>query len=100
MMKELQVGQYSVPVDYSDERSRKAVRIVYLMSRSEPHRENLKDDYNKIAQRALEVKKNDVLDKWFNEKITGYYIRIDKAFQSCEEMKKWLPMAQASSNPQ
>jgi peptidyl-prolyl cis-trans isomerase SurA len=68
MMKNLQIGQYSQPVEYVDEKGKKGVRIVYLMSRTEPHRENIRDDYNKIAQRALEEKKAEALDKWFNEK--------------------------------
>lgn len=90
MMKDLQVGQYSQPVEFSDERNKKGVRIVYLISRSEPHRENLKDDFSKIAQRALEAKKNEVLDKWFNDRISSYYIKIDEEYKGCEEMKKWL----------
>jgi peptidyl-prolyl cis-trans isomerase SurA len=98
MMNSLQVGQYSAPTEFTDEqRSKKGVRIVYLISRSEPHRENLKDDYNKIAQRALENKKNEVLEKWFNERIGTYYIRIDDEYRNCEEMRKWLPKQNASA---
>lgn len=93
MMKDLQVGQYSQPVEFADERNKKGVRIVYLISRSEPHRENMKDDYNKIAQRALEAKKNEVLDKWFNDRIASYYIKIDEEYKGCDEMKKWLTPA-------
>lgn len=57
MLKDLSVGEFSQPVAYTDERGKQGVRIVYLKSRSEPHRENLKDDYNKVSQRALEEKK-------------------------------------------
>jgi peptidyl-prolyl cis-trans isomerase SurA len=67
------------------------VRIVYLKTRTEPHRENLKDDYNRVAQRALEEKKNDVLEQWFNKKVVTYYILVDDEFKSCPEMTKWLP---------
>lgn len=89
MMKDLKVGQYSRPTEFTDERGKKGVRIVYLLSRSEPHRENLRDDYNKIAVRALEEKKNASLEKWFDQKISGYYIMIDKDYRDCEEMRKW-----------
>jgi peptidyl-prolyl cis-trans isomerase SurA len=89
MLKDLQVGQFSQPTEFTDERGKKGVRIVYLMSKSEPHRENLKDDYNRIAQRALEEKKNDVLDKWFRDRIPNFYIKVDDEFKSCEEMAKW-----------
>ena len=90
-LKELKVGEYSQPAEFSDERQKKGIRIVQLTTRTEPHRENLKDDYNKIAQRALEEKKNEVMEKWFTTKIPSYYINIDKEYQSCNEMQKWMP---------
>ena len=90
MMKNLKVGEYSQPTEFADERGKRGVRIVYLLSRSEPHRENIKDDYSKIAQRALEEKKNNTLEKWFTEKIPTYYIKIDAEYKTCEEMQKWI----------
>jgi peptidyl-prolyl cis-trans isomerase SurA len=90
MMKDLTVGQYSQPTEYVDERGRKAVRIVYLKTRTEPHRENLKDDYDRVAQRALEQKKNEVLEQWFNKKVVTYYILVDDEYKSCPEMVKWM----------
>lgn len=98
MLKNLKVGQYSQPTEFMDERGKKGVRIVYLKSRSEPHRENLKDDYNRIAQRALEEKKNQVLEEWFMKKVITYHIMVDDEFKSCPEMKKWLPENTASKN--
>ena len=57
LLKNMKVGEYSHPTAFTDERGRKGVRIVYLKTRTEPHRENMKDDYNRVAQRALEIKK-------------------------------------------
>ena len=91
MLKDLKVGQYAHPVEFVDERGKKGVRIVYLKTRTEPHRENLKDDYNRIAQRALEEKKNEVLEQWFNKKVKTYYILVDDEYKACPEMAKWLP---------
>lgn len=93
MLKELKVGEYSKPVVYTDERGKKGVRIVYLKTRSEPHRENLKDDYNKIASRAVEEKKYDAVEKWFNVKIPTYYIMIDDEVRTCNELGIWLANA-------
>jgi peptidyl-prolyl cis-trans isomerase SurA len=90
MLKDLTVGQYSHPAEFVDERGKNGVRIVYLKTRTEPHRENLKDDYNRIAQRALEEKKNEVLEQWFNKKVTTYHILIDDEYKACPEMAKWL----------
>ncbi|HRN79061.1 MAG TPA: peptidylprolyl isomerase [Ferruginibacter sp.] len=87
----LRPGEFSQPVEYTDERGRRGVRIVYLKSKSEPHVENLKDDYSKIAQRALEIKKDEALDKWFSEKVKTYHIMVDKQYHNCEVLQKWLP---------
>jgi hypothetical protein len=40
-----------------DEQNGQIVRILYLRNRTEPHRENLKEDYDRVAKRALEEKK-------------------------------------------
>jgi peptidyl-prolyl cis-trans isomerase SurA len=85
----LSSGQYSQPTVFTDERGKKGVRIVYMISKSEPHRENLKDDYNRISQRALEQKKNKVLQTWFQSRISTYYIMIDGDYRNCGNLTKW-----------
>lgn len=85
----LKVGEYSQPTEFTDERGKKGIRIVYLKSQTAPHRENLKDDYSKIANRALEAKKDQAIENWFRKKITGYYIKIDDEYKNCDGMKKW-----------
>lgn len=89
MLKDLKVGDYSPATEFTDDRGKKAVRIVEVMTRTEPHRENLKDDYDKVAQRALEEKKNDVLEKWFGKKIPSFYVNIAEDYKTCPEMQKW-----------
>lgn len=98
MLKDLKVGQYSHPAEFTDERGRKGVRIVYLKAKTEPHRENLQDDYDRIAQRALEEKKNNVLEQWFMKKVVTYYILIDDEYKSCPELKKWMTETAAIKN--
>ena len=93
LLKDMKIGEYSNPTAFTDERGKKGVRIAYLKSRSEPHRENLKDDYNRIAQRALELKKQEVLEKWFNNKIPGYYLLIDPEYSSCASITNWVRYA-------
>ncbi|HEY2349745.1 MAG TPA: peptidylprolyl isomerase [Puia sp.] len=94
----LSSGQYSQPTVFTDERGKKGVRIIYLISKSEPHRENLKDDYNRIAQRALEQKKNKVLQAWFQSRISTYYIMIDGDYRNCGNLSKWQTRQFTSSN--
>ena len=90
MLDKLKVGDFSQPAPFTDERGKKGVRIIYLKSRSEPHRMNLQDDYNKISQLALEEKKGLVVNKWLQTKIPTYYIMVDNdASQSCPQLQKW-----------
>ena len=95
LLKSMKPGDISAPQVYTDDRGRKTVRLVYFKDRTEPHKENLKEDYNRIAARALEVKKAKVLEEWFNEHITNYYINIDEDYQSCNEIKEWTKVANA-----
>ncbi len=90
----LQVGQYSKPVPYTNEQGKKGIRVVYLKSKTAPHRENLQDDYSRIADRALEAKKENALEEWFAKKIKTYHIRIDSQYSDCESLKMWKEVAQ------
>ncbi len=93
LLRNLKVGAVSQPQVYTDERGNKKVRIIYLKSRTEPHRENLKEDYNRIAQRALEEKKQRALEIWFKEHLPNYYITIDKEFADCKSLADWWKFA-------
>lgn len=93
MLKDMKVGEFSKPTAFTDERGKKGVRIAYLKTRTEPHRENMKDDYNRIAQRALEIKKQEVLEKWFVTKIPNYYLLIDSDYNDCSTISNWLQYA-------
>lgn len=95
-LKDLKVGEYSQPLEYTDPTGRKGIRIIYLKSQSEPHRENLKDDYNKVAQRALEQKKELALEKWFEAKTQGYYVMIAEEYRNCPTLKHWVMIADKS----
>lgn len=86
----LKLGEYSQPLAFTDERAqKKGVRLLYLKSRSEPHRMNLRDDYNRIAQVALEEKKYTALEKWLDTHIPNYYVMIDHPDASCAQLQKW-----------
>lgn len=88
-LQNLKPGAISKPSVYTDERGRKMVRIVYLKNRTQPHRENLKEDYNRVADRALEAKKHNALAKWFQEHLPTYYISIDEAYKDCGSLADW-----------
>jgi len=90
LIKDIKPGKYSAPQVIIDERGRKTVRLIYLKSRSNPHRENVKDDYDKIAQRALEEKKQKQIESWFKEHLPNYYIAIDTDYSQCPNLQDWF----------
>ena len=95
ILKNLKPGDISEPQVYLDDRGRKTVRILYFKERTNPHKENLREDYNRVSVRALEEKKSIELEKWFKDHIPNYYIYLDSTFQSCPELKDWKKAADA-----
>lgn len=86
----MKVGEYSQPVAFTGEQDKKGARIIYFKSRTEPHRMNLRDDYSKISQMALEEKKAEALQKWLAEKIPTYYIMVDSETSAgCPNIQKF-----------
>ena len=86
----MKVGEICQPVVFTNDQGKKGVRIVFLKSRSEPHRMNLHDDYSKISQMALEEKKAQALDKWMRTKIPTYYIMVDnETSTNCPKVQKY-----------
>jgi peptidyl-prolyl cis-trans isomerase SurA len=94
----IKIGEFSQPTIFTDERGKKAVRIIYLKSRTEPHRMNIKDDYDKIAQMALEEKKYTALEKWMTTRIPTYYIMIDAPDSNCPQLQKWTSASKATAS--
>jgi peptidyl-prolyl cis-trans isomerase SurA len=91
---EMKPGDISAPQVYIDEaRSRRVVRLIYFKTQKDPHRENLKDDYNRVAQRALEDKKGAALERWFKEHIPNYFVQIDPEFSKCTGLEEWRQAA-------
>jgi peptidyl-prolyl cis-trans isomerase SurA len=97
-LKNMKVGDITQPLTYTDDRGKTAVRIVYLVHQSEPHRENLKDDYDRVAQRALSEKKQQVLDNWFKQHIPDFYIDIDPQYHTCKSLSYWFTSENAAAN--
>ena len=95
MLKSLKPGDISDPQVYQDERGRQTVRLIYFKERTSPHKENLREDYNRVSQRALEQKKVKQMESWFKEHIPNYYIYVDAEYHACPELKDWKKVADA-----
>lgn len=79
----MQVGTISKPIRFRQDDGTEAVRMIYYKSKMKPHQANLKDDYQKIANAALNEKKNKVLDAWFIKAQEEVFINLDEEYSSC-----------------
>ena len=82
-------GEISASVPYTTEDGTQAYRVLYLQLRTEPHKANMKDDYNKIQEWALDNKKAKVVAKWIELKSKTAYIRLGDKFKSCDFKYNW-----------
>jgi peptidyl-prolyl cis-trans isomerase SurA len=90
VLETVKTGEYSQPFAFTDERGKKGVRMIYLISKTDPHRENMKDDYSKIATRALEEKKEQELAKWFRKNASTFFVHVDEEFKTCNSINELL----------
>lgn len=91
IIKKLKVGEISDPFPSKDDAKKAAYKIIKLISRTEPHKANLTDDYQLIQDIALEAKKKKVVEEWVEEKLRKTYIHIDDSYKSCNfKSKSWI----------
>lgn len=85
----LKPGFVSQPQMFRNPQGEQSCRVVYLKSRTEPHKANLRDDYNRIQSVALAQKQNEKLEGWIEAKLPTYYLKIDSDYASCPVLQKW-----------
>jgi peptidyl-prolyl cis-trans isomerase SurA len=85
----LEVGDISNAVPMKTEDSKDAYRILMLKSRTEPHRANLKEDYNRIYNWTLEYKQEEKIREWVNKNTGNAFIKINDRYQDCPFEFEW-----------
>ncbi|MGE0637571.1 MAG: peptidylprolyl isomerase [Bacteroidia bacterium] len=86
----LQVGEFSKPIITSAADGKQAYSIILLKSRTEPHKANLRDDYQKIQTAASTMKESNLVREWIEKKIATTYVRIDDAYLNCDYNNPWV----------
>ncbi len=86
----MNVGDVSQPLLMKTDDGKQAYRLVYLKSRTAPHKATLKEDYDRIHQWALEEKNMKTIDKWISGKVDKTYINIIDSFQQCPFNHHWM----------
>lgn len=86
----LDVGEISQPARFLTDENKEAYRILYLKVRTEPHRANLQDDYDRLKNLARADKQDKLINDWINEKIEDTYIKVNEKYASCTFLNSWI----------
>ncbi|MBN1116661.1 MAG: peptidylprolyl isomerase [Bacteroidales bacterium] len=90
LIRKLKVGEISEPYESVDNKGKTVYKIVQLKSRTEPHKANVKDDFDMLKSMALNKKRSQIVDDWVEEKAGEVYTRIEEPFKNCDfTIKSW-----------
>lgn len=84
VVKNLKVGEVSEPYESTDDKGKKMFKIIMIKSRTNPHKANLKEDYNLLKEMAINDKRQAIIKNWIAEKQKTTYIHIDDSFKNCQ----------------
>ncbi|MCU0360555.1 MAG: peptidylprolyl isomerase [Bacteroidia bacterium] len=84
----MNVGDISKPMEFMDMDGKRAYRILKLKNRIDPHRTNLKDDYQKLATMAVAEKNRKLIKDWIKKRSATTYIKLDTGFD-CTYENNW-----------
>jgi peptidyl-prolyl cis-trans isomerase SurA len=86
----MQISDISAPIEVISQANETLFRLVKLISRTDPHKASLDQDYTKILGAAKEHKKTRFLEDWINSRINETFIQIDPIYSSCPNLSIWL----------
>lgn len=86
----LEVGDISNAVPMKTEEGEDAYRILRVKSRTEAHKANLEDDYDRIQLWALADKKQKKVLEWVNKNVKNAYLYVVDDYRSCDYLYNWF----------
>lgn len=91
-LQSMKEGDMSESFFMLDERKgQETFRLIKLKRKSDPHKANLKEDYQLLQSMLENSMKQETLDKWIKAKQKETYITIDKNWVNCDfEYNNWV----------
>jgi peptidyl-prolyl cis-trans isomerase SurA len=87
----MNINEISKPFKTLDDKQRPVYKIVKLISKTNAHTANLRDDYVELSNLYMATKKEKKMDDWIREKQLGTYVRIDPSYVNCNfKYKGWI----------
>ena len=89
----MNVSEVSGPAFMQTPDGKKAYRIIKLKTRTEPHKANLKDDYQSMQENATQKLNMEATKIWVKGKIGNNFVNVDADYQSCKFNFPWIKAA-------
>jgi peptidyl-prolyl cis-trans isomerase SurA len=89
----MKIGDISKPLPNLTPDGKQSFRIIYLKNRTEPHKINLKDDYQRLQNMTQSNKQRSTVDTWINRRLKNVYVRLDAEYKNCNFKHNWLQQA-------
>lgn len=84
----MNVGDVSTPVQYNSMDGKPGYRIITIISRTDPHKINYKDDYAKLLTMATFERQRKLIREWIERRSKLTYIKIDPEY-NCKFEYNW-----------
>ena len=84
----MQPGDISSPMQFMTPDAKPGFRLLKLKTRIDPHKANLKDDYQRISMMAIEDKRQKDVKEWIKNRSKTTYIKLDPAY-TCKFENHW-----------
>lgn len=90
----MEEGDISEPKFFRGPDGKEDYRLLRLKVETEPHRADLKTDYQRIQQMALQEKQDRVLQEWISDKLKTTYVRVNNEYLQCDFKNDWIKKSQ------
>lgn len=67
-----------------------AYRLIKVNTKTKQHEINLRDDYDKVYNSALEAEKTKTIIEWAQDRISKTYLKIDNEYKDCNYQLNWM----------
>lgn len=83
-------GEISAPIQSLSAEGNTAFRILFLKTRSAPHKANLTTDYQRIQLATTTEKENKALIDWVKKKKSITFIQVTEDLKVCKGLEYWF----------
>ncbi len=91
ILKQMKTGEISEPFESTNMKGQPEIKIIKLLSKTEPHIADISTDYQQISDLAKVHKKEELISEWIRKIQKTTYIKIDDSFYNCKfKYKGWI----------